>query len=133
MMSRRSGSTCWPATSPGWSVTTPAARTSRSSATPVTTASRRRQRAAAPSAACAPGSARAAAELTSWAPARRYALPTKGTIGVGYDADFCLVDPSATWTVHAEDSESTQEYTPFEGFELNARVSDTWVRGRQVL
>ena len=35
--------------------------------------------------------------------------------------------------MHAEDSESTQEYTPFEGFELNARVTDTWVRGQQVL
>jgi allantoinase len=73
------------------------------------------------------------AELTSWNPARRYGLPAKGTIGEGYDADFCLVDPSATWTVHAEDSESTQEYTPFEGFELGARVTDTWVRGHQVL
>ena len=66
-------------------------------------------------------------------PARRYALPTKGTIAIGYDADFCLVDPSATWTVHAADSESTQEYTPFEGLELNARVTDTWVRGQHVL
>ncbi|WNV76194.1 dihydroorotase family protein [Geodermatophilus sp. DSM 44513] len=73
------------------------------------------------------------AELTSWNPARRYGLPAKGTIGVGYDADFCLVDPSATWTVHADASESTQEYTPFEGFELGARVTDTWVRGHQVL
>jgi len=73
------------------------------------------------------------AELTSWNPAQRYGLLAKGTIGVGYDADFCLVDPSASWTVHAEDSESTQEYTPFEGFELGARVTDTWVRGQQVL
>ena len=60
-------------------------------------------------------------------------LRRKGRIVAGYDADFCLVDPSATWTVHAELSESTQEYTPFEGFELGARVTDTWVRGHRVL
>jgi allantoinase len=72
------------------------------------------------------------AELTSWNPAQRYGLPSKGTIGVGYDADFCLVDPSSSWTVHAADSESTQEYTPFEGFELGAKVTDTWVRGNHV-
>jgi allantoinase len=73
------------------------------------------------------------AELTAWNPAQRYGLPSKGTIGVGYDADFCLVDPTRTWTVHAEDSLSTQEYTPFEGFDIGARVTDTWVRGHQVL
>ena len=72
------------------------------------------------------------AELTSWNPAQRYGLPSKGTIGVGYDADFCLVDPSSSWTVHAAESESTQEYTPFEGFELGAKVTDTWVRGHHV-
>jgi allantoinase len=73
------------------------------------------------------------AQLTSWNPAQRYGLPTKGTIGVGYDADLCLVDPSSRWTVRAQDSESTQEYSPFEGFELDARVTDTWVRGVRVL
>jgi allantoinase len=73
------------------------------------------------------------AQLTSWNPAQRYGLLSKGTIGVGYDADFCLVDPSSSWTVHAAESQSTQEYSPFEGFEIGARVTDTWVRGRQVL
>jgi len=35
--------------------------------------------------------------------------------------------------VRAEDSESEQEYTPFEGFELTAKVMDTFVRGQHVL
>jgi allantoinase len=74
------------------------------------------------------------AELTSLNPAQRYGLgDRKGRISVGYDADFCLVDSAATWTIHAEDSESSQEYTPFEGFELTARVTDTWVRGMRIL
>ena len=73
------------------------------------------------------------AQLTSWNPARRYGLPAKGTIGVGYDADVVLVDPNATWTVDPAASFSTQEYTPFEGFELTAKVSDVWLRGRRVL
>ena len=73
------------------------------------------------------------AQLVSWNPAQRYALPSKGSLAVGYDADIALVDISSTWTVRAEDSLSTQEYTPFEGFELGAKVTDTWVRGHQVL
>ena len=73
------------------------------------------------------------AKLTAWNPATRFGLRTKGAIGVGFDADFCLVDPTATWTVRAADSESTQEYTPFEGFELTAAVTDTFLRGQQIL
>ncbi len=71
--------------------------------------------------------------LTSWNPARRFGLYSKGTIAEGYDADFCLVDEDESVTVHAEDSESTQGYTPFEGFELTARVTDTFLRGHPVL
>jgi allantoinase len=73
------------------------------------------------------------AQLTAWNPAQRFGLGTKGTIAEGYDADLCLVDPDHTWTVRAAESESTQEYTPFEGFELTARVTDTFVRGHHVL
>ncbi|GLY06569.1 MULTISPECIES: dihydroorotase family protein [Actinoplanes] len=73
------------------------------------------------------------AQLVSWNPARRYGLATKGTIGAGYDADLCLVDPSRSWTVTPAASESTQQYTPFDGFEIGATVTDTWVRGNRVL
>jgi allantoinase len=73
------------------------------------------------------------AQLTSWNPARRFGLHRKGTIAEGYDADFCLVDPDHSWVVRAAESESSQEYSPIEGFELTARVSDTFVRGHRVL
>ncbi len=73
------------------------------------------------------------AELTSANPARRFGMTRKGDIAPGYDADLALVDVSGSWTVHAADSLSVQEYTPFEGFELGARVTDTWVRGNRVL
>ncbi|MEV7225802.1 MULTISPECIES: dihydroorotase family protein [Polymorphospora] len=73
------------------------------------------------------------AQLTSWNPARRFGLTAKGALAEGYDADLCLVEEGTPWVVRAQDSESTQEYTPFEGFKMTARVTDTFLRGRQVL
>lgn len=73
------------------------------------------------------------AELSSANPAARHGLHSKGGIEVGKDADIAIVDPNASWTVHAEDSQSTQEYTPFEGFQLTAKVTDTFLRGELVL
>ncbi|HEU4849666.1 MAG TPA: dihydroorotase family protein, partial [Terrimesophilobacter sp.] len=73
------------------------------------------------------------AQLVSWNPAQRYGLHDKGDLAVGFDADVVLVDPNHSQVIHAKDSESTQEYTPFEGFTLDAVVTDTFVRGNQVL
>lgn len=78
-------------------------------------------------------SLRRIAQLTASNPADRYGLPGKGRLAEGVDADIAIVDPDHTWTVRAADSESTQEYTPFEGFELGAAVTDTFVRGHRVL
>lgn len=78
-------------------------------------------------------SLRRIAQLTASNPADRYGLPGKGRLAEGVDADIAIVDPNRTWTVRAADSESTQEYTPFEGFELTAAVTDTFVRGNRVL
>lgn len=73
------------------------------------------------------------AKLVSLNPAQRFGLHNKGTISVGYDADVVLIDPKETWTIRAEDSESSQEYSPFEGMELNARVRHAFLRGHQIL
>ena len=72
------------------------------------------------------------AELTSFNPARRFGLDGKGDIAPGCDADLALVDPAESWVVRAEESASTQGYTPFEGIELSARVKQTWLRGRLI-
>jgi len=71
----------------------------------------------------------AMARLTSWNPARRFGLNSKGDIAQGLDADLALVDPRASWTIRAKDSESKQGYTPFEGIELSAQVKATFLRG----
>ena len=73
------------------------------------------------------------ARMLSWNPARRYGLGTKGTIGVGYDADIALLDPNVSHVVRADESESSQGYTPFEGQELSGRVRHVWMRGQRIL
>ena len=73
------------------------------------------------------------ARLLSWNPARRYGLGTKGTIGIGYDADIALLDPAVSHVARAGESESSQGYTPFEGQELTGKVSHVWLRGQRIL
>ena len=71
-------------------------------------------------------------ELTASNPASRFGLHSKGEIAPGKDADIALLEEGEPWIVRAEDSLSTQGHTPFEGFELTARVTDTFVRGNHV-
>jgi allantoinase len=74
-----------------------------------------------------------ALELLSSEPARIHGLGSrKGALQPGMDADFVAVDPTAKWTVHAEQLITRQKYTPFEGHELCGRVMRTFVRGREV-
>ncbi len=77
-------------------------------------------------------SMRQVAELTAWNPAQRYGLHTKGDIAPGFDADIALVDPDRSWVVKPEESESTQEYTPFRGLEVGSTVTNTFLRGAEI-
>lgn len=57
--------------------------------------------------------------LTSTNHARMYGLyPRKGSIGVGFDADITLWDPSRKETIRQENLQHGADYTPWEGFEV---------------
>lgn len=72
------------------------------------------------------------AELLSRNPARRFALPGKGDLVAGLDADVVLFDPDRSFVVRAAESPSAQGFTPFEGMELDGVVTRTLLRGRTV-
>lgn len=62
-------------------------------------------------------------------PARIFGLHSKGRIGIGYDADFTIVDLKEEWKVRADDFESRCGWTPYEGMKLRGRVKTVMLRG----
>ncbi|MBU5628113.1 dihydroorotase family protein [Oscillibacter sp. MSJ-2] len=73
------------------------------------------------------------AELVSSNPAKAHAAwPKKGSMEVGADADFALIDLNLEKTVHAGEDFSAQEYTVFEGVSLKGWPVATILRGRKV-
>lgn len=72
-------------------------------------------------------------KLMSENAARRYGLyPQKGTIQIGSDADFSVVDLDKEWTVEPSRLESKGKYSPFAGNKLKGKIYMTIVRGEIV-
>lgn len=66
-------------------------------------------------------------------PARIHGLyPEKGSIQVGADADFVVVDMGEEWTVDADAFKSAGNYSPFDGMTLTGRPKRTYQRGTQI-
>ncbi len=73
------------------------------------------------------------ARLYALAPASRYGLtPRKGALIPGADADVCLVDPEATWTVTDGDVVSKAGWSPYTGRTFRGRVISTLLRGVEI-
>ena len=68
-------------------------------------------------------------ELTSEAVARRFAMPQKGRLVVGADADVVLVDLQARGVLHADDLYYRHQQSPYVGRTLQGQVVQTLVRG----
>jgi dihydropyrimidinase len=68
--------------------------------------------------------------LSSEAPARLFGLfPRKGTIAIGSDADFAVIDPTARQTIRLEGLHSDCDYSIWDGWELTGKVCATILRG----
>jgi allantoinase len=73
------------------------------------------------------------AGMIATAPARRFGLhDRKGAIALGLDADLCLFDPQARWTVRGTAFHGQAPWSAFEGMECTGRPVRTLVRGRTV-
>ncbi len=66
------------------------------------------------------------------APAARTGLTHKGSIEVGYDADFCVVVPDETFVVDVNTLHHKNAITPYDGRPLDGVVRSTWLRGEPV-
>jgi dihydropyrimidinase len=68
--------------------------------------------------------------LTAEAPARLFGLfPRKGTIVVGSDADFAVIDPAARHTLRLPELHSDCDYSLWDGWQLDGKVHATVLRG----
>lgn len=72
-------------------------------------------------------------DLTSHGPNRVFGIANKGRIGLGYDADFTVVDLKAKRTIRNADQATRAGWTPFDGFEAKGWPMATIIRGLVVM
>ena len=71
----------------------------------------------------------AIANLIATAPAKRFHIPTKGSIAMGFDADCTIVDAEAGFEVTTESLRYRHKQSPYVGRRLRGVVKRTIRRG----
>ncbi|TPN85519.1 amidohydrolase family protein [Mesorhizobium sp. CU2] len=72
--------------------------------------------------------------MCSTNPAERFGLGRrKGRIAAGYDADLLILDPRQSCTIASADQVSRAGYTPFDGWTVKARLTNVFLRGREIV
>jgi allantoinase len=71
-------------------------------------------------------------KLTSTRVADRFGFPSKGRISVGYDADLVLVDLKSDFVLTRDMLLDRHRASPYVGRRFDAKVRQTWLRGRCV-
>ncbi|MBC8074537.1 MAG: amidohydrolase family protein, partial [Chloroflexales bacterium] len=64
--------------------------------------------------------------------ARRFRLPQKGALAVGYDADIALVDLAQSEVVRADALHYRHRHSPYVGRTLQGRIVRTVLRGQTI-
>lgn len=72
-------------------------------------------------------------DLACTMPARINGLEEKGHIGVGYDGDLVLFDPSYEGVISVENNLEDVDFCPFEGFSQKGRADTVLLRGRVIV
>jgi allantoinase len=72
------------------------------------------------------------AALTSTNVAKRYAIPNKGAIAIGHDADLALVNVKACYELRREHLLDRHKLSPYVGRTFHGAVMRTILRGRTV-
>lgn len=74
------------------------------------------------------------AELMSVEPAKQFGLfPLKGSLEIGSDADFTIVDPDIEYIVDQQKLHSRTKLSPYNGMKLKGKPVQTIVRGKAVM
>ena len=71
-------------------------------------------------------------KLIAQGPAELFGLKNKGQISIGYDADFTFLDPDQSYIEKPEDLYYKNPHSAYIGRKINARVTQTILRGKTI-